>query len=246
MPIVFCRSASFPLFAAILLMLGMAVPPLVAADADRRDCVVLLHGLARSSASMAPLAAALEAQGYVVANVDYPSRKKAIPELATLAVNKGLASCPETIEQVHFVTHSLGGILIRYYLEATPIPRLGRVVMLGPPNQGSEVVDHYRNVPGFGWLNGPAGVQLGTDQASIPASLGSVNFNLGVIAGTTSVNPILSLSLPGIDDGKVSVERAKVEGMTDFVALPHSHPLMMKAPPVIEQVIEFLAHGEFR
>lgn len=231
---------------AIFVVLLVALPPMTSADTEHTDCVILLHGLIRSSASMKPLATALEAQGYLVANVDYPSRDKAIPDLAKLAVNQGLEACPETIERVHFVTHSLGGILVRYYLETTPIPKLGRVVMLGPPNQGSEVVDHYRKVPGFSFLNGPAGLQLGTDANSIPASLGPVKFTLGVVAGTTSVNPILSLSLPGVDDGKVSLDRAKVDGMTDFVAVPHSHPLMMKAPLVIDQVIHFLAHGAFR
>lgn len=230
------------LFAVALVVL----PPMTSADSKKTDCVILLHGLIRSSASMKPLATALEAQGYLVANIDYPSRSKAIPELAELAVNKGLERCPATIQRVHFVTHSLGGILLRYYLESTPIPRLGRVVMIGPPNQGSQVVDRYRNVPGFAFLNGPAGLQLGTDKDGITASLGPVSFPLGIIAGTTSVNPILSLSLPNPDDGKVSVESTKVEGMTDFVAVPHSHPLMMKAPLVIEQVNYFLSHEVFR
>ncbi len=231
---------------ALLAAVFAVLPPMTSADSKKTDCVILLHGLVRSSASMKPLATALAAQGYFVANIDYPSRSKAIPELAELAVNKGLESCPTTIERVHFVTHSLGGILLRYYLESTPIPKLGRVVMIGPPNQGSQVVDRYRKVPGFALLNGPAGLQLGTDKDGITASLGPVNFPLGIIAGTTSVNPILSLSLPNPDDGKVSVESTKVDGMTDFVAVPHSHPLMMKAPLVIEQVNYFLSHEVFR
>jgi len=208
------------------------------------DCVILLHGLARTSVAMAPMAEVLSTRGFQVVNVDYPSREKPIEELAPLAVKKGLAQCaPE--QTVNFVTHSLGGILVRYYLEQNTIDGLGRVVMLAPPNQGSEVVDDLRNVPGFTLLNGPAGLQLGTDAQSIPRRLGPVNFELGVIAGTETFNPLLSQSLPNPDDGKVSVESTKVEGMRDFLALPYTHTFIMRSDSVIEQTIHFLRNGSF-
>ena len=117
--------------------------------------------------------------------------------------------------------------------------------MLGPPNQGSEVVDELRDRPGYTLLNGPAGSQLGTDQDSIPMKLGAANFELGVIAGTESVNPILSRYLPNPDDGKVSVERTKVEGMKDFITVRHSHPFIMQSSDVIQQAISFIQKGEF-
>ena len=215
------------------------------ASSEGVSCVVLLHGLARTSASMKPLENALSKEGYFVANIDYPSRSASISELAGPAIEDGLTACPKTADEVHFVTHSLGGILIRYYLESSDIERLGRVVMIGPPNQGSEVVDTYRNVPGYRLLNGPAGLELGTDEQSTPARLGPVSFPLGVIAGTKTFNPILSLSLPNPDDGKVSVEKTKVEGMHDFIAVPHTHTFMMRAPLVLEQTVHFLKHGVF-
>ena len=217
---------------------------LAATSASAQDCVVFLHGLARTSASMDKMAAAFARHGYSTANVDSPSRKHPVEELAPTAVESGIAACPEQ-SVVHFVTHSLGGILVRYYLENHDVSNLGRVVMLAPPNQGSEVVDNYRRIPGFKALNGPAGLQLGTDADSIPSALGPVDFELGVIAGNDTFNPILSQSLPNPDDGKVSVENTKVEGMTGFVVVPYSHTFIMRAPPVIEQALEFVRSGRF-
>jgi hypothetical protein len=208
------------------------------------ECVVLLHGLARTSDSMSVLENQLEESGYRVANLDYPSRAKPIEELAEPTIKEGLTACMDA-PTVHFVTHSLGGILIRYYLASNSIQQLGYVVMLAPPNKGSEVVDNWQNVPGYQALNGPAGIQLGTDQNSIPNRLGSVDFPLGIIAGNKTFNPILSLSLPNPDDGKVSVESTKVDGMTDFIEVPHTHTFIMRSEKVIHQVIHFLKHGRF-
>lgn len=117
--------------------------------------------------------------------------------------------------------------------------------MLGPPNKGSEVVDKLKNMPGYELLNGPAGMQLGTDENSVPLKLGPVNFQLGVIAGTQSINLILSSFLPNPDDGKVSVENAKIEGMCGFITLPTAYPFMMKNEVVIGEVISFLKTGKF-
>ena len=208
------------------------------------DCVVLLHGMVRTASSMEKMAEAFSAQGYTVANVDYPSRDHPIDKLAPLAVSKGISNCSDA-ETIHVVTHSLGGILLRYYLHHHDIPNLGRVVMLAPPNQGSEVVDALKNLPGFALLNGPAGAQLGTDTASIPLTLGPVDFEVGIIAGTESINFILSQFLPNPDDGKVSVANTKVAGMQDFDTVPHSHPFIMQMPAAIEQSLHFIKTGKF-
>lgn len=215
-----------------------------ASGGARADCVILLHGLARTSSSMELLADAFRERGYSVVNLDYPSREQPIEKLAPLAINRGLGECPEGAT-VHFVTHSLGGILVRFYFEGQTLASLGRVVMLAPPNQGSEVVDGIGGLPGFRAVNGPAGRQLGTDEYSVPLSLGPVRFELGVIAGTTTFNPILSQYLENPDDGKVSLESTKVEGMDDFIAVARSHPFIMQAPEVIEQAIAFIETGRF-
>ena len=212
--------------------------------ATNGECVVLLHGLARTALSMEKLAGAFEQRGYIVANVNYPSRKLPIEALSPLAVENGIESCGES-EVVHFVIHSLGGILVRYYLKFNQIGNLGKVVMLAPPNKGSKVVDKLRDMPGFAALNGPAGLQLGTGSDSLPSQLAPVEFELGIIAGSETFNPILSLYLSNPDDGKVSVESTRVKGMRDFVVVPHSHTFMMRSTTVIDQVVSFIESGKF-
>jgi hypothetical protein len=210
------------------------------------ECVVLLHGLARTAQSMKVLQARLETEGYRVSNIDYPSRDHAIEELATLVVGQGIEQCSANpVSKINFVTHSLGGILVRVYLKANQRDDIGRVVMLGPPNQGSEVVDNLRDTPGFELLNGPAGMELGTSLADVPKSLGPVDFEVGIIAGTKTINLILSTYLPNPNDGKVSVESTKVDGMADFITLPTTHPFMMKNKAVIDQTVYFLKNGKF-
>jgi hypothetical protein len=226
---------------AALLILVLASP-----HARATECVILLHGLARTAGSMSVLEEALQAAGYHVANIDYPSRHFPVAELAPRAVEEGLSQCATAnAKAVHFVTHSMGGILVRYHLRNNRIENLGRVVMLAPPNQGSEVVDNLRDTPGFAMWNGPAGLELGTDENSMPARLGPVDFPVGVIAGTESVNPMLSRLLPSPDDGKVSVERTKVEGMTDFVTVSATHTFIMRNDEAIRQTLSFLASGSF-
>ncbi len=215
--------------------------------AESRECVVLLHGLLRTASSMDTMADALAEAGYRVANIDYPSREHPIERLAPLAVGTGVEQCRSDLdtETIHFVTHSLGGILLRYYLAESPIPELGRVVMLGPPNKGSAAVDKLHDVPGFDWLNGPAGRQLGQGRNSVPRSLGPAEFELGIIAGSRSIDPLTSAVLANPDDGRVSVEDTKVEGMDDFVVVSHSHAFMMRMRTTIELTLRFLETGSF-
>ncbi len=212
---------------------------------ESSDCVVLLHGLNRSLRAMDPMAKGLQEAGFTTANVGYPSQVASIEELAPMAVNEGLEKCRETNSvQIHFVTHSIGGILLRYAHNESPIPELGRVVMLAPPNQGSEIVDITREWPGAELISGKAGLQLGTDKNSIPSQLGPVDFELGVIAGTRTIS-FFSAMLPNPDDGKVSVERTKIGGMTDFLVVEKSHHYIVSSDIVIENTIAFLRDGSF-
>ena len=226
---------------------AIALAVLLGSPAAADECVILLHGMLRSAASMETMAEAVEEAGYVVANIDYPSREFTIEELAPLAVSAGLAECEAAAAtaKIHFVTHSLGGILVRKYLSNKEIPNLGRVVMLGPPNQGSQAVDELGDLPGFDWLNGPAGQQLGKGPQSVPLQLGAANFELGIIAGNRTIDPITSAVLDDPDDGKVSVEDTRLEGMADFVVVEHSHAFMMRMQRPVELTIRFLQTGRF-
>jgi len=208
------------------------------------ECVILLHGLARSANSMSAIEKRLLAEGYHVINIDYPSRDYSIEELAEQVFTKALRECAN--RKVNFVTHSMGGILVRQYLSKHKINELNKVVMLGPPNNGSEVVDKLINFPGFSFINGDAGMQLGTSKFSVPNILGSADFNLGIIAGNQSVNFFLSTLIPDKDDGKVSVQSTKLDGMNDHIEMETTHPFMMRNEKVIDQIIYYLKTGSFK
>jgi triacylglycerol lipase len=238
-------TAFFALLVPLTLIPGDCAASSPLDEPAARPTVVLLHGLARSAASMHDMQVALEGAGYRVCNIDYPSREHRIADLAANFVAPSIARCMPDGGPVNFVTHSLGGIVVRELAKAKLIPSFGRVVMLGPPNHGSEVVDSLGGWSLFRAINGPAGGELGTKVDSTPQRLGPATFQAGVIAGSSTINWINSLIIPGVDDGKVSVESAKLEGMQDFVVIKTSHPFLMKDDGVIKQVVRFLASGCF-
>jgi triacylglycerol lipase len=199
---------------------------------------------------MRPVERLLSAHGFEVLNLDYPSTRATIPELAEWVVDRLSTYHPD--EALDFVTHSLGGVLLRFAVAAELLPasRVHRVVMLGPPNAGSELADELPRMPVVGpvyrRITGPTGIQLGTTADALPAQLPPVPFETGIIAGTRSFNPFFSAILGGPSDGKVRVDRAGVAGMADFITVPYWHPLLMRPAAVHALILHFLEHGTFR
>lgn len=210
--------------------------------------VVLLHGILRSRTDMLPLSRYLKKRGYETVNILYPSRKKSLEDL-TEFVDEKIRTAKNYSDSLplHFVTHSMGGLIARYYIATKKPANLGRVVMLAPPNTGSEFADflteHKQLSPLFKKLFGPASGQLGTEYKH---NDGEIHYPLGVIAGNRSINPLALWVLPGEHDGIVPVERTKIDGMSDHLVVPSTHTFMMFNPAVMRQVAYFLEEEKFK
>ncbi len=228
----------------VLMMMAEGAGPVAGREGDY---VVLLHGLGRSARSFQKMAAALEARGYDVLNIDYPSTEHPIPVLTERVVKPAIdGHCTDPTRPIHFVTHSMGGIILREYVRRFRPENLGRAVMLSPPSLGSEVVDFLRKSAAVRAIMGPAFLQLGTGPDSFVNRLPPADFEVGVITGDRTINFINSMIIPGPDDGKVSVARARLPGMTAFRVVHRTHPLIMNADEVIGDVLGFLEEGAFR
>jgi len=234
------------LFVIAMTAFQMTGPAREAGAKTDRDCVVLIHGLGRTAWSMKRLEWTLARRGYEVVNVSYPSRRFGIEQLAEDCLHPAISEqVSDRACRIHFVTHSMGGIILRQYFSKHSIPDSGRTIMLAPPSHGSEMVDWLKDAKLGRWILGPGGCQLDTAESGLPKRLGAVGFNLGVIAGDCSLNPWFSRLLPGLDDGKVSVESARVDGMNEFLVVPNSHTWMPWRAKTISRVVNYLQFGSF-
>jgi len=205
--------------------------------------VVLLHGLGRTERSMWLLQWRLERAGYQVHAIGYPSRDESLDAIVDHVSEKIAECCGE--QAPHFVTHSLGGIVVRAYAAKHGADAVKRVVMLSPPNHGSELVDFLGELaPALG----PVGSKLGTGPESAPGllnALGPVEFEAGVLAGDARLSPLGWVLVQGPNDGTVSVSSTRLPGMLDHRTLPASHTFIMNRQDVAEYAVHFFAHGRF-
>ncbi len=214
---------------------------------DARERVILLHGLGRFKQSMRGLEQHLQNHGYLTINLAYPSTTKSIETIAETHLAVAVQDCEaQGAAKIHFVGHSLGGIIVRQYLQRHSVPAGSRLVMLSPPNQGSELVDLLMQIPLlYQWVTGPAGQELGRGPNSVVHRLKPVGIEIGVIAGNLSINLLFSTFLDGPDDGTVSVKSTMLPEMRDFIIVPNIHTFIMRDPLVMRQVAHFLRHGRF-
>jgi hypothetical protein len=195
---------------------------------------------------MRRIACALETAGYEVLNLGYPSMRTSIGTIAHDHLAPAVDVCKQRgAGKIHFVTHSLGGIVVRQYLQQNTVPEGSRMVMLSPPNQGNELAEALRRLALYRWIMGPAGQELGVGPESVPRNLSPVNIELGVITGKTSILPFSRTLFGGPSDGKVSVDGAKLAEMKDFLVIPAGHAFIMRKRLVIRQAVHFLRHGVF-
>ena len=206
--------------------------------------VVLLHGIGRTARSLRRLERSLQQAGFATLNLDYASRKKTLEVLAEDIHPRVSAFADTCAGPIHFVTHSMGGLLARVYIARHRPARLGRVVMLGTPNGGSEVADRLKSFQLYRAFYGPAGQQLTTDAAL--ATLPSIDYPVGVVAGTRTLDPIAScFILPRPNDGRVSVQSSKLDRMTDHVTIETPHNGLIRHAVATAQTIAFLRAGQF-
>lgn len=207
--------------------------------------VLLLHGIARTSGSLRMLERRLRAEGYAVLNLDYPARRLGLAAIAC-GLAPAVADFGATVPRLHIVTHSMGGLVARVLLTRHRPDHLGRVVMLGPPNEGSEVADALHRFALYRRVFGPAGAELVTARdAACRRLFGPVDYPLGIVAGCRSLYPLASLLLPGPDDGRVTVARTRIVGMADHIVLPVAHPTMVWSRRVHDEILRFLREGRF-
>ena len=219
---------------------GCSSPP-----PDGAEAVVVVHGLGRTAASMTILVSRLKNAGFRVHSFGYPSTSEPMEALVDRLQAEVSQCCGTEAETVHFVTHSMGGVLVRSHLSQQPEAHRGRVVMLSPPGQGSEIIDAFADSPLLQSLVGPAASRLRTDSTGIASQLGPVRFSLGIVTGDRSLSPIGSWLIPGPDDGKVGVDQAMVDGATDFRVVSATHTFIMNRRDVAEEVVHFLRQGRF-
>lgn len=206
--------------------------------------VILVHGIVRSSKSFGSLKSALEADGAQVFGFDYPSTRVDIHQSAAF-LHQVIESL-EGIEEIDLVVHSMGGLVVRAYLQEHRDARLRRMVMLGVPNSGARLASMLQDNPVYRTVYGPAGQQLVDDPQGVATSLPTPDFEFAVIAGARGQAQGYNPLIPGDDDGTVSVESTRLPGASDFMTVRATHSFLMSHVDVIAATRSFLSTGALR
>jgi len=204
---------------------------------------ILLHGLGSHPLALNGVKRRLQKLGFEVYAPYYSSMSLSV-EQALEVVRPRLEAIPPS-SSLYLVTHSMGGIIARLWIARYRPPNLTRVVMFAPPNHGTQLVDRLGHLFFLKRLLGPAFLELSAHPRSLPNSLPPPDFEVGIIAGTRALNPLGARILPKPNDGIVSAQSARLEGMNDYLTVPYSHRLMLSVPAVIEQAVHFLRFGRF-
>jgi len=219
---------------------------------NKGDYVVLIHALVKCSWGMYKLEKSLASEGYEVINPSYLTRKYNIEDLAQKFLEKTLRKfCTDPKKKIHFVTHSLGAIIVRKYLETNSRLNIGRIVMIAPPNRGSEFADFLKSnfftKKLYKIIFGPVGLQLGARKNSYVNTRleKTIKYETGVIAGNYCLNPFAPFFIKGANDGLVSVSSTKIKGMKDHITLPCGHKFIISSEECLNQVSYFLNYGHF-
>lgn len=210
------------------------------------EVVIVLHGIAKTNRITYLLSKRIANAGFDVYNITYPSTKFTIQELADFLNNKINELSINKKKRVNIVGHSMGGLITRVYINKYKPKNIHRVVMIGTPNHGSELADKLKDWKIYKLKFGTkSGRQLGTDLEGLSEELGKVNYDLGIIAGISKTSPILSLMLPNDDDGIVSVESTKLDGMKEHIIMNFAHTPGIMYKSVADQTINYLKNGKF-
>jgi pimeloyl-ACP methyl ester carboxylesterase len=208
------------------------------------DTVVLVHGMGRGPVEMRLLASRIARAGFEILRVRYQPFGPTTEQVVASVAKQIEARCCNLPGRIHFVGHSLGGLIIRAHLAANRPDVLGRVVLIATPNAGTPFVDKYRNRWWMG-LAGPIARTLGTDAASFPNTLPTPNYPVGIIAGVKPSSITKQHQTSDIDDGIVPLASAKLSGMSDFITLKSTHAALRYRRDVARQTIAFLREGAF-
>lgn len=231
------------LFFMLIFLISCAHVPL---QEGGEESVIVVHGFARRARSMNQIATAVHQAGYEVRNIDYDSINQNlndIKEEVYIKFDQYISENPD--KKIHFIGHSLGGLLVRAYLAENKLDNLGVVILMGTPNKGTKLVNQYEDKWYFSWL-GPVIPELGVGTSQFLDALQVPDYTVGVIAGSKPYSRWSAEYLEGDHDGLITVESAKLEGMHDFIEIEVNHSRMKRDPRVIEQVIYFLEHSQFK